>query len=55
MAEYSGLKKETVKAACATAARVRIIADDGREVIMRAPEFESLFEEAKSAKKPKQK
>ena len=45
MAEY-GLKKETVKAEDATAVRVRIYADDDREVIMQKSDFEALFEEA---------
>ena len=45
MAEY-GLKKETVKAEDATAVRVRIYADDDREVVMRKDEFEARFEEA---------
>ena len=45
MAKEYELKNETVKAEYATAARVRIFADDGREIIMRGPEFESLFEE----------
>ena len=45
MAEYE-LKNETVKAKDATAVRVRIFADDDREVIMQRSDFEALFEEA---------
>ena len=41
------LKNETVEAEYATAARVRIFADDeGREVLMERSDFEALFEEA---------
>ena len=45
MAKEYELKNDTVEAEYATAARVRIYADDGREIIMRSPEFELLFEE----------
>ena len=47
MADYVLKNDETVKAEPANDVKVRVFADDGKEVIMRKEEFDALFVEDK--------